>query len=87
MDSFRQWVNSYPRTIAIIAVAVVPTSIPITIAAACGKLIVPAFTAAKVMATPALDDWVTSVMAIPIMTSKILPSRVSGGKLAGVTTP
>ena len=66
-------------------VEVVPTSMPMTIAAAWANESVPASTAASAMATPALDDWVTTVTAAPIPTRSRRPAAVSGGKSSGET--
>src|SRR5690606_38849761 len=49
-------------------VEVVPMVAPITIAAAAGNCIMPLDSAVSVSATVALDDWVSTVITIPIST-------------------
>ena len=62
--------GSEAPTVASAAVTVVPTSMPITSAAAWGKAIAPAESAESAATTPALEDWVTSVIAMPTPTAK-----------------
>jgi hypothetical protein len=65
------------------AVTVVPTFWPITIAPACARSTVPAARAASVVATAALEDCITTVIAAPTATRRRRPPRVASGKLAG----
>ena len=60
---------------------------PITSAAAWGKLTAPAYRAARVAATPALEDWVTTVVTTPSSTSCNRPNQVSEGNRSGVMMP
>ena len=68
---------------AIRAVTVVPTSMPITRAQAWGRPITPAARAARVVATPAPDDWVITVLNRPSSTSCNRPSGVAASKRPG----
>lgn len=69
-----------PPMEAMAAVTVVPTSIPMTSAAACSKLIACVKSAVRVAATPALEDCVMMVAKIPSRSSFILPMSESEGR-------
>mgnify|MGYP001193532581 CR=1 FL=1 len=58
-----------PPMVASAAVKVVPMFMPMTMAAAWGKVTVPTARAASAVATPAEEEWVIRVMAIPTPTS------------------
>lgn len=70
-------ISRAPPTVASTDFAVVPRSMPTTSAAACISVTLPDPSSTSATATPALEDWITTVTAAPISTSASRPSQLS----------